>query len=121
MHQTFGVNPAKSMPADIELAGIVAEDDGVGQEAMRLDAASQRALGRKPHRIPHRLQIRLDAGRDAQTGQMCLPSRTIDKMPVRLLDQPCDHRRGQPPAAHVVQRLGIDHLVAMTGTQKPIK
>jgi hypothetical protein len=112
MHQTFGANPAQNMPADIELASIVAEDDGVGEEAMRLDAAPQRALGRKPHRILHRLQIRLDAGRDAQTGQMRHPSRAIDKMPVRPLGQPCDHRPGQPPAAHVVQRLRIDHLVA---------
>jgi hypothetical protein len=40
------MNPAQAMLSDIELTGVVADDDGVGQEAMRLDAAPQGALGR---------------------------------------------------------------------------
>ena len=44
--------------SDIELAGIVAEDDAVAQEAMRLDAAPQRTLGGDARRI----------GRDGELG-----------------------------------------------------
>jgi hypothetical protein len=39
VNQTFGVDPAQAMRADIELAGVVADDHGVGEQAMRLDAA----------------------------------------------------------------------------------
>jgi len=37
--QALGVDPAEGMMADIELAGVVAEDDGVGEEAVIEDAA----------------------------------------------------------------------------------
>ena len=45
VHQPLGMDPAQRMPTDDELTGIVADDDGIAQEAMRLDAAPQRALG----------------------------------------------------------------------------
>jgi hypothetical protein len=50
------MNPAQGVAADIELAGIVAEDDGLGQEAVRLDAAPQRALGGEADRVLDGLQ-----------------------------------------------------------------
>src|SRR5215831_18377972 len=37
VNETLGMNPAQPMLADIELTGVVADDDGVGQEAMRLE------------------------------------------------------------------------------------
>ena len=44
VHQPLGMDPTQGVPADIELAGIVADDHRVGEQAVRLDAAPQRAL-----------------------------------------------------------------------------
>ena len=45
------MHPAQGMARDLELASIVAEDDGVGQQAMCLDGAPQCALGGQPRWI----------------------------------------------------------------------
>ena len=34
--QAFGMDPTQGVLADIELAGIVADNDGLGREAIRL-------------------------------------------------------------------------------------
>jgi hypothetical protein len=47
----LGVDPAQSMAAELELAGIVSDDDRVGEQAMGLDAAPQRPFGGDLHRI----------------------------------------------------------------------
>src|SRR6202453_381130 len=39
VNQAFAMNPAQTMKTDIELASVVADDHGVGEKAMRLDAA----------------------------------------------------------------------------------
>ena len=62
------MNPAQAVLADIELAGIVADDHGVGQEAARLDAAPQRAFGCDHHRIRMDLECR-----DAEHFEMGVP------------------------------------------------
>ena len=38
VHQAFGVDPAQRVAADIELAGIIAENDRIAQEAVGGDA-----------------------------------------------------------------------------------
>ena len=58
MHQPLRMNPAQTVPADLELAGIVADDHRFGEQAMRLDAAPQRALGGDLHRIGRHLRAR---------------------------------------------------------------
>src|SRR5436309_5723212 len=45
VNETFGMNPAQAMLANIELTGVVTDNHRVGQKAMRLDAAPQRSLG----------------------------------------------------------------------------
>ena len=45
VHQPLGMDPAQGVPVERELAGVVGEDHRVGQEAVRLDAAPDRALG----------------------------------------------------------------------------
>jgi hypothetical protein len=37
VHQAFGMDPAQAVVADIELAGVVADNHGVGQKAVGLD------------------------------------------------------------------------------------
>ena len=39
------MDPAQAVLADVELTGVIADDHGVGQEAVCLDAAPQRGLG----------------------------------------------------------------------------
>jgi hypothetical protein len=51
MDQPLGMDPAQAVATDIELTGIVADDDGVLEQPMRLDAAPERPLGRDQHRI----------------------------------------------------------------------
>src|SRR5947209_7076913 len=45
VNETFGMNPAQTMLADIELTSIVTDNDRVWQKAMPLDAAPQGSLG----------------------------------------------------------------------------
>ena len=45
VNQALSMDPAQAVLADIELPGVVTDDDGVGHKAMRLDAAPQSALG----------------------------------------------------------------------------
>ena len=45
VNQTFGVDPAQAMLADTELAGVVADDHNVGEQAMRLDKRTVAILG----------------------------------------------------------------------------
>src|SRR6267142_6483093 len=56
VNQTLGMDPAQAVLTDVELPGIVADNHGVGQEAVRLDAAPQRSLGGDQHRIGVDLQ-----------------------------------------------------------------
>jgi hypothetical protein len=77
VHQAFGMDPAEGMPADIELSGVVADDDGVGQEAVRLDAAPQGCVG-GDERIRGGL-----AGPDGEPIEMGRPGRTIGEDPLR--------------------------------------
>ena len=70
VNQALGVDPARSVPADGELAGAVADDDAIGQEAVRGDAAQQRALGGDAHGIGRDLE-----SGDAKLLEMGLPRR----------------------------------------------
>ena len=58
VNEALGMDPAQAMRADVELPGVIADDDGVGQEAMRLDAAPQGALGGDHDRIGVDLESR---------------------------------------------------------------
>ena len=66
--------------ADIELAGIIADDDGIGQKAMRLDAAPQGALGGNHHGVGIDFERR-----DAEPIKMGSPSGLIGEVFVRVL------------------------------------
>ena len=111
--QALGMDPAQGVVADIELAGVVADDHGVGQEAVRLDAAPQRPLGGDQDRIGSDLE-----GGDAEPVEMCAPGRLIGEEPVRMFGQAGDHRCGERALAHVGQRLGIDDVIVVAGAQQ---
>ena len=63
------MDPAQDMRADVELLGDIADDDGVGHEAMRIDAAPQGALGGDHDRIGIDLERR-----DEETIEMSDPN-----------------------------------------------
>lgn len=50
VNQPLGMDPAQTVATDIELAGIVANDHGLLEEAMGLDAAPQCPFGGDQHR-----------------------------------------------------------------------
>jgi len=49
VQQPLGVDPAQRVRADCKLASVVADDDCLAQQAMRLDTAPERAFGGDPH------------------------------------------------------------------------
>jgi hypothetical protein len=86
---------------DIELTGVVADDDGVGEEAVGPDTAPQRPLGRDHH------GIRIDLeGRDAdvwRADRMCDPDAASRSAAIPILPLTTFRR--------CVQRYGGDHKV----------
>ena len=101
------------MIADVELAGVVTDDDRVDQQPVRGDAAPKGPLGGDPNRI--RLDLE-DA--DAKPLQMSLPGHFIGKAACFLVDQCVDHRAGELAQAHVVHRRLVDHVIAVTGAEQ---
>ena len=51
VNEPLGMHPAQGMLADIELAGIIAEDDRIRQEIVRRHGAPQRAFGGDQDRV----------------------------------------------------------------------
>ncbi len=54
VHQALGMDPAQGMLADVELPGVVAEDNRVAQEPVGVHRSPQCALGGDTHRIGSR-------------------------------------------------------------------
>ena len=112
-YEPLGMNPAQAMLADVELTGVVADDDGIGQKAMRLDAAPQGSLG------GHHDGIGIDLeSRNAKPVEMRGPGSLIGEDPVGMFGQAGDHRPGERALAHIGQRLGIDDIILITGAQE---
>ena len=88
--QPFGMDPAQAVASDVELAGIVAHDHGLGEQAMGLDAAPQRTFGGDRDRVGRDVE-----GCDAEPLQMALPRRLVGEVLVLMLGQQPDDRPGQ--------------------------
>lgn len=80
---------------------------------MGLDAPPQRALGCDVDRI----RVDLEVG-EAKLFEMRGPGVLIAELPVAMIGQARDHMGCQVALAHIGQGLGIDHVVAVTGSQK---
>ena len=77
-NQSLGVNPTERVGiADIELAGIVAQDHGPGNATGIADAAPERTLGGDLHRVRKHLHAV-----NAECGQMGPPFIGIGKAPL---------------------------------------
>jgi hypothetical protein len=82
VHQSLRVDPAQLMPADDELAGIIADHDGLAGETMGMNAAPQCALGGNLHRVWRDVQ-----GADAEPRKMRLPCNLVGEICLRLRRQ----------------------------------
>ena len=97
--QPLGVDPAQSMGiADIELAGIVAQDHGFGNAPGLGDRAPVRALRGDLHRI----RKSFDAV-NAECGQMRPPRLAVGKAPLPMRGEARDHFPRQLHSPHVVE------------------
>ena len=83
--QALGVDPAQAVAQHVELAGPIADDDGVLEQAMVIEAAGDRGLAGQPHR--------LGAG-DPECDQVIGPDVLVGKDPVVRLDQAVDQGLG---------------------------
>ena len=112
MHQPFGVNPAQSMTADGELAGIIpyTQYHGIAEEAVGLDAAPLGAFGGDQYRIGCGGQ-----GGETEPVEVSRAGGLIGEDRFRLPRQTGDQRRGQSAAAHVFERRANHHEVGMAG------
>jgi hypothetical protein len=77
-------NRARSMLADIELTGVVPDDHGVGEEAVRLDAVPERRLGGDRHGVWIDLERR-----DAERFEVGVPGVVTGKAGFGMRDQTC--------------------------------
>ena len=101
------------MRADMEPAGGVADDHGLGEQAVRLDAVPQSALGGDRHGIGMDLQ-----GGDAEPLQTSVPRRAIGEDAIGMPARPGDDGSGERAGAHIGQGFGIDDAIAMPGAQQ---
>ena len=113
MHQPFRVNPAQRMPADVELPGVVAQNHGIAQKFVRLNAAPQRRFGGDPGRVRRDLQ-RVEA----QPVEMCLPGGLVAEPCLRFSLQTGDRGRWQALVSHVVVSGVVEHVVSVAGAEQ---
>jgi hypothetical protein len=118
MHQPFRMYPAQGMLADGELSGVIAQQHGIAQEAMRVDAAPLSPLGGDLRSILDDRQTSRWGRDDAKPGQMRPPHRLISETGLTRFGQTCDQGGGQSAAAPVAERRLVQHVVGMPGTQQ---
>src|SRR5271168_476461 len=113
VNQTFAMGPTQAVQADVELASVVADNHGIGEQAMRLDAAPQSAFAGDQHGIGADLQ-----SRDAEPIQMDVPGRPVGEDAIGMLAEAGDDGSGERAAAHIGQGLFVDDVIVMSGPQQ---
>ena len=91
---------AQAVAEHVELAGVVGDDGGVAQQAVRGDRADERGLGD-------------DAApaADVKAGQVRLPGGLIGEALMVMANQGVDHRCGHRVLDHVGFGGGVDQVV----------
>ena len=106
--QTLGVDPAQAVAEHVELTGPIADDDGVLEQAMVVEAAGDRGLAGQSYR--------LGAG-DPERDQMVGPGVLVGKLPAVVSHQPLDQECRSVLLMQVDQGGGIDHVVLEPAAQ----
>lgn len=105
----FGVNPAERVEKDIELTGIVTDDDKALGQAMSEHGADQGTLG---------CDTDMAVMNDAQIVQVALPLFIIQEVLFRGFSDLSEQRFGKVVRIHVCKGVVIDLVVVMTGSQQ---
>jgi len=113
VHRPLGMNPAESMLASSELAGVIAQDHGALEVAMGVNAAPRGAFGGDLDRVGVDLEPA-----DALPIEMGGAGRPIGGALGVSAFEPGDHRAGRVVPAHGGQGLTIDHIVVVGGAQQ---
>ncbi|HEV2823874.1 MAG TPA: hypothetical protein VG035_01520, partial [Actinomycetota bacterium] len=100
--QTLGVDPAQAVAQHVELAGPIADDDGVLEQAVVGEAAGDRGRAGQPYRR--------GAG-DPERDQVVGPGVLVGKDPTVVSRQPLDQECRSVLLMQVNQGGGIDHVV----------
>jgi hypothetical protein len=103
----LSVDPAQGVLENVELAGVIRHDDGVGEQAAGDNRPDHGGLGDPPTMT----------GAQAETVQMGLPGIFVGKAPALVAEQAGDHSLGNLVFDQVGQRRGVDHVVGMAGTE----
>ena len=98
------------------MAGVIADNHGVGQKAVGLDAAPQGSLGGDRDRIGFDRKRR-----DAKRFQVRVPGRLIRKAAVLMIRQAGDHVGGKGALAHIREGFVVDDIIVMAGPQQAQK
>ena len=105
----LGVDPAQGVLENVELAGLIGDDHGVGEQAAGDDRADHGRLGDPPTLT----------GAEVEAVQVGLPRRLVGKAPeVRRRAERRSHALRHAVFDQVGQRRGVDHVVGMTGAQQ---
>ena len=100
------------MVEDVELPGVVAEDHGHGEEAMRQHRAQQGAFGGDSRRIGVGFELA-----DAELTQMRAPSLGVGEAALAVGREPSHQGRWHVLFTHIGERRVIDDIVREPGAQ----
>jgi hypothetical protein len=104
----LSVDPAQGVLENVELAGLIGDDHGVGQQAAGDDRTDHGGLGDLP----------ATAGTQAEAVQMGLPRRRVGKTPALVAEQAGDHSFGNLVLDQVGRGGGVGDVVGMAGAQQ---
>src|SRR4051812_13126719 len=102
------ISKASSVLENVELAGVIRHDDGVGEQAAGDNRPDHGGLGDPP----------ATAGTQAETVQMGLPGIFVGKAPALVAEQAGDHSLGNLVLDQVGRGAGVDDVVGMAGAQQ---
>jgi len=104
--QALGMDPAQTVAEDIELPRTIADDDGVSEQAMMIEAADDGGLRGQPDG--------LDADLDQEVG----PGVLGGPGPALVRHQPVDQEFRSLLLVEPDQGGGVDHVVLITGPNR---
>ena len=111
MNKALRMHPAQTVVViQTELAGPIGDDHGVAEETLSFDCAPQRPLGGDDLDGPELIHL--------ESFQMHQPGGFVGEGLVGVAVQDLDQKLGHALSAHVIERMGVDRIVAGAGAQQ---
>jgi hypothetical protein len=118
MHQPFRMHSAQCVATDGELPSVIAQQHGVMQEAVRMDAAPFGPFGSDLRGVLDDRHTGPFGRGDAKLVEMRLPRSLIGEMRHAGLGQTSDQRASQSAVAQIGECHLVQHVVGMSGAQQ---